>query len=290
MDISTFGIALRLLSVLFLPFVAGCSGDEAVPPAPTLTPTPTPTSVPVPPAEPDPIQATPLYTVEVVAVYPHDPGAWTQGLVYVEDEFYEGTGLWGGSSLRRVDPQTGIASKLVRLPSELFGEGITVLDDRVFQLTWKAGRAFMYDLHTFDVLKEFAYDTEGWGLTHDGTELIMSDGSATLYYRDPQTFEVTGRISVHDENGPVAMLNELEFVEGTIFANVWLTDRIAMIDPETGVVKGWVDAQGLLEPSDVDKGADVLNGIAYDASQGLLFLTGKLWPKIFAVRLVPANS
>jgi glutamine cyclotransferase len=199
----------------------------------------------------------------------------------------EGTGLNGRSSLRRVVLETGAVQQIYQLPDEYFGEGITLFGDRIYQLTWQSNTAFVYDKQSFRFLGRFSYPTEGWGLTHDGRRLIMSDGSATLFFRDPETFAETGRIDVFDENGPVTRLNELEYVRGEIWANVWQTDRVARIAPETGQVLGWIDLSGLLQPEDLAQSVDVLNGIAYDPQGDRLFVTGKLWPKLFEIRLTP---
>jgi glutamine cyclotransferase len=176
--------------------------------------------------------------------------------------------------------------QLHALPAHVFGEGITVYRDTIIQLTWQSRVGFVYDTYSFALLQEFTYPTEGWGITHDGSHLIMSDGTATLYFRHPETFAEVGRIVVHDDTGPVTRLNELEYIQGEIYANVWQTERIAKIDPQTGRVTGWIDLRGLLQPEDVLRPVDVLNGIAYDAEHDRLFVTGKLWPKLFEIRLV----
>ncbi len=227
-------------------------------------------------------QATPVYSYTVVQTYPHDPNAFTQGLVYTDGVLYEGTGLYGGSSLRKVDLETGTVLQIHTLSPEYFGEGIAVYSDTVVQLTWREHVAFVYDRGTFSETGRFTYTTQGWGLTHDGERLIMSDGSATLFFRDPQTFSETGRVQVYDEFGPVTRLNELEYIDGEVYANVWLTDRIARIDPQTGRVTAWIDLAGLRPP-----GTDVLNGIAYDSLNDRLFVTGKWWPNLFQIELVP---
>ncbi len=228
----------------------------------------------------------PIYGYKIVKVFPHDPQAFTQGLVYYKENIlYEGTGMWGESSLRKVDLETGTVLQIYRLPPELFGEGITIWEDKIIQLTWQHRRGFVYDRETFTLLKEFSYPTEGWGITHDGSRLIMSDGSATLFIWDPETFHEIGRIEVRDEHGPVVRLNELEYINGLIYANVWQTDRIAIIQPETGRVVGWIDLTGLLKPEDRSSRVDVLNGIAYDAQGDRLFVTGKYWPKLFQIQL-----
>lgn len=186
--------------------------------------------------------------------------------------------------------------QMQRLPPELFGEGITLFDDKIIQLTWKNGLGFVYNPETLELLGQFSYLTEGWGITHDGQQLIMSDGSATLYFWDPDTFTEIGRINVFDENGPVVRLNELEYINGEIYANIWQTDRIARIDPHTGRVMGWVSLAGLLSPdelanpSDMANGVAVLNGIAYDADHDRLFVTGKLWPKLFEIMVIPVDN
>jgi len=227
------------------------------------------------------------YTYDVVNVYPHDGSAFTQGLVLEDGVLYEGTGLYGESTLRRVDLETGSVLQVYALPSQFFGEGITVFGDRIIQLTWRSNRGFVYDKYSFDLLLEFDYPTEGWGITHDGSRLIMSDGTATLYFLDPETSEKVGQVEVYD-SGPVARLNELEYVEGSIYANIWMEDRIAIIDPQTGQVKGWVDLQGLRDLEDA--GAEnVLNGIAYDAEDDRLFVTGKNWSHLFEIKLIPSG-
>ena len=231
---------------------------------------------------------TPTYGYRVVAEYPHDRGAFTQGLVYVDGVFYEGTGLYGESTLRRVDPETGEVLQAVRLSEEYFGEGIAVLDDRIYQLTWKNGVCIVFDRESFEVVDAFRYLTEGWGLTTDGERLIMSDGTARLFVRDPETFDVLDIIYVSDGIRTVTNLNELEIVDGEIWANVWKTDRIARIDPETGHVTGWIDLSELLSKQDRRKHpVDVLNGIAYDPETDRLFVTGKRWPKLFEIEVVP---
>ena len=228
----------------------------------------------------------PVHGYTVVRTYPHDREAFTQGLAFDDQgALYESTGQRGQSSLRRVELSSGAVLQRHDLPASLFGEGIAVFGDRIIQLTWQAGRAFVYDKASLDLLQEFTYRTEGWGLTHDGRRLIMSDGTATLYFLRPDTFAETARLTVRDPHGPVIRLNELEYVRGEIFANVWQTDRIARIDPRTGHVTGWIDLTGLLPPSDRRQPVDVLNGIAYDARTDRLFVTGKWWPKLFEITL-----
>jgi glutamine cyclotransferase len=229
----------------------------------------------------------PVYGYKILKTYPHDPKAFTQGLVYYKDDIlYEGTGMWGESSLRKVDLKTGQVLQIHKLPSDIFGEGITLWGDKIIQLTWQHSKGFVYDRETFTLLREFSYPTEGWGITHDGTRLIMSDGSATLFVWDPETLQEIGRIEVRDDKGPVVRLNELEYIRGLIYANVWQTDRIAIIRPDDGRVVGWIDLSGLLAPEDRHARVDVLNGIAYDAEGDRLFVTGKYWPKLFQIQLI----
>lgn len=228
----------------------------------------------------------PVYRYRVVRAYPHDRAAFTQGLAFDDDgTLYESTGQRGQSSLRRVELSSGAVVQRHDLEPSLFGEGIAVFGNRIIQLTWQAGRGFVYDKASFDLLQEFSYSTEGWGLTHDGQRLIMSDGTATLYFLDPDTFAETARLTVRDHRGPVIRLNELEYVRGEILANVWQTDRIARIDPTSGHVTGWIDLTGLLRPSDRRQPVDVLNGIAYDTRADRLFVTGKWWPRLFEITL-----
>ena len=228
----------------------------------------------------------PVYTYNITNSYPHDRNAFTEGLVFEDGFLYEGTGHYGNSSLRRVQLETGNVLQIRELSPEFFGEGITIYGNEIVQLTWQSHVGFVYDKNSFELLQEFDYPTEGWGVTHDGTRLIMSDGTSTLHFLDPQTFEETGQLEVFDNNGPVTRLNELEYIQGEIYANVWQTDRIAIIAPATGRVVGWIDLVGLLTAEDRSQPVDVLNGIAYDADNDRLFVTGKLWPKLFEIELV----
>jgi glutamine cyclotransferase len=259
-------------------------------------PTPTAGLLVSPIASPSPFPpatrsaTTPVFTYRVVYTYPHDAEAFTQGLVYHDGFLYEGTGLLGRSSLRRVDLDTGEVLQSQPLGTDLFGEGIAILGDRLYQLTWHAGIGFVYDWQTFEPLGRWTYDTEGWGLTHDGTYLIMSDGTPVLRYLDPQTLAVVRQVEVRDENGPVVWLNELEYVNGQIWANVWQTERIARIDPESGAVVSWIDLGGLLAAADLAQPVDVLNGIAYDVEGDRLFVTGKLWPVLFEIEVVEPSA
>jgi glutamine cyclotransferase len=239
-----------------------------------------------PPASQNPTQA-PTYSYRVVRTYPHDTEAFTQGLTIDEGLLYEGTGLFGSSWIRGATLETGEVLRHLDLPPQYFGEGITIFDDRLIQLTWKSRVGFVYDKTSFQPLGQFNYPTEGWGITHDGTRLIMSDGTAVLRFLDPDSFAETGQATVRDNNGAVTLLNELEYVRGELYANVWKTDRIARIDPETGQVLGWIDLAEILDPESMNTAVDVLNGIAYDAVADRLFVTGKYWPAIFEIELVP---
>lgn len=229
----------------------------------------------------------PVAGYRVVNVYPHDRQAFTQGLQYVDGFLYEGTGQHGQSGIRKVKLETGEVVQHQPLDPRYFGEGITVWKDTIFQLTWQSEIGFVYDKNTFKQIRTFSYPGEGWGLTHDGTRLIMSDGGASgqLRFLDPKTLKETGRLTVREGGRPVDDLNELEYVRGEIFANVWQSARIARISPKTGQVTGWIDLAGLLDPREA-AGTDVLNGIAYDAEGDRLFVTGKLWPKLFEIKIV----
>lgn len=231
-----------------------------------------------------------LCTYQVVNRYPHDPAAFTQGLAYADGYLYEGTGLRGESTLRRVELETGRVLQRIALDPEFFGEGIALLDDRIVQLTFTAGVGFVYQRESFALLDQFSYSGEGWGITHDGSRLIMSDGTAELRLLDPQNFGELDRIPVTDNGSPVERLNELEYIQGEVFANVWQTDRIARISLETGEVHSWIDLTGLLGADRFEPGVDVLNGIAYDADGSRLFVTGKRWPWLFEIALVPTEG
>lgn len=257
--------------------------EPAAIPTAAVAPTGRPFASSLPTPEPP---AVITYTYTVVNAYPHDPGAFTQGLVYADGVLYESTGLYGRSSLRRVALETGEVLQQRDLPAEYFGEGLALFDDRLIQLTWQNNTGFVYDATSFELQQSWRYPTEGWGLTHDSTHLIMSDGSATLRFLDPVTFKVQREVLVTDGSRPVVRLNELEYVNGEVFANVWQTDWVVRIDPQSGRVLGWIDLGGLLTPEE-RQGTDVLNGIAYDAQSDRLFVTGKLWPKLFEITLVP---
>jgi glutamine cyclotransferase len=227
----------------------------------------------------------PVLQYDIIDTYPHDTGAFTQGLILKDGFLYEGTGLYGESSLRKVELETGRVLQQFNLPGEFFGEGITILNNKIYQLTWKKQTGFIYDYKTFRLLDIFTYSHEGWGITHDGEYLIISDGTESLRYVDAFTFKEIKQIDVSDNGQPVLRLNELEYVNNQIYANIWQTDRIAIIDPESGKVISWLDLSGILEPADTSEKTDVLNGIAFDAENGHLLITGKLWPKIFRIKI-----
>jgi glutaminyl-peptide cyclotransferase len=233
---------------------------------------------------------TAVYGYEVVRVYPHDPGAFTQGLIFVDGVLYESTGLNGKSSLRRVKLETGEVLQRRDVDAQYFAEGLTEWQGTLVQITWETHVGFVYDLATFAPKRTFSYTGEGWGLTHDRTRLIMSDGTATLRFLDPATLAETGRVTVTDRGQPVTRLNELELVKDEIFANVWGTDSVVRIAPATGQVTGWIDFTGLLPRADRTPSTDVLNGIAYDSNGDRLFVTGKQWSKLFEVNLKRRGS
>src|SRR5579862_6549745 len=227
----------------------------------------------------------PRTTYQIIHTYPHDPNAFTQGLIFVDGHLYESTGLNGRSSLRMVDLTTGQVLQEHDLPSEYFGEGLTDWGSTLIQLTWTAHKGFVYDRFSFSQLRTFDYQREGWGLTHDGTQLIMSDGTAYLRFMDPKSFRVTHRVHVVDEGGrAIDNLNELEYIHGEIFANIWHSDKIARISPQTGKILGWIDLSAIIDQREL-QGDGVLNGIAYDSGGDRLFVTGKLWPKLFEIKI-----
>ena len=231
-----------------------------------------------------PAAALPIYGYTVVHSYPHDRDAFTQGLQYVDGVLYEGTGLNGRSSIRKTRFETGEVLQIHNLPEQYFGEGITIWNKELFQLTYQSGVALVYDAQSFALKRSFKYAGEGWGLTHDDNSLIMSDGSEYLRFLDPATFAERRRLRVTAAGKPLKNLNELEWVKGEIFANVWQTDYVARIDPASGRVTSYVDLRGLLTARE-SAAVDVLNGLAYDAAGDRLFVTGKLWPKVFEIKL-----
>lgn len=229
----------------------------------------------------------PVYGYKIINVYPHDKTAFTEGLVYDGETLYESTGLYDDSTLRQVDLTTGRILKLYRLDDEFFGEGLTLWKDQLIQLTWQSGIGFVYDKKSFNKTRSFDYNREGWGITTDGHRLIMSDGSDTLYFMNPDTFDDTGSVRVEYNGNPVSQLNELEFIKGEVYANVYYTSMIAIISPETGKVTGWIDLQGLVDRETEQGNIDVLNGIAYETDKDLLLVTGKLWPELFEIKIQP---
>ena len=228
----------------------------------------------------------PVYTYKVVTTYPHDRSAFTEGLVFEDGLLYEGTGLHGNTTLRRVKLETGEILQICKLPPPFFGEGVTIYGNKIIQLTWRSHIGFVYNKYNFKLLQKFNYPDEGWGITHDGKHLIMSDGTSMLHYLDPETFEEIYQIEVTANGIPVTGINELEYIQGEIYANIWKKELIARINPLTGQVVGWIDLKGILSPENHSETVDVLNGIAYDVKNERLFVTGKFWPKLFEIELV----
>jgi glutaminyl-peptide cyclotransferase len=253
------------LALLSFQCQAGANGDR-----PANTPTPA---------------VVPKYGYQIVNIWPHDSNAFTQGLILVDGKLLESTGQEGHSSLRSVELETGKILKKVAVPEPYFAEGIAVLNGKVYQLTWQHQLGFIYDSQTFEKVGQFNYNGEGWGLTTDGKSLILSDGSNRLRFIDPSNFQVTKTITVLDGKTPVNQLNELEFVQGEIYANIWHNDKIAIIDPQSGHVNSWLDLTGLISKEEVQDPEAVLNGIAYDQANNKLFVTGKLWPSLFEIRV-----
>lgn len=273
-----FRVFVLLLSLLAL---TGCGRREAVAKTPSIPPLPAAAAT----GGASVAGTIARYGYEVVRTWPHDAHAFTQGLVFRNGGWIETTGLVGRSSLREVELSSGRVLKQTVVPPPYFGEGLAVIGDRAYVLTWQHHKGFVYDADTFRLEKEFSYAGEGWGFATDGRALILSDGTHHIRFLDPATFAVTRTIDVMMNGRPLAQLNELEYIQGEIFANVWQTDEIVRIDPATGQVRGIVDFRGLLPPQDHGPETDVLNGIAYDAASDRLFITGKCWPKIFEVRL-----
>ena len=239
------------------------------------------------PAVPEPLAQNLGY--EILATLPHDPTCYTQGLVIDEGVFYESCGLYGQSSLRKVDPNSGTVQSETELDASYFAEGLVLLDDKLYQLTWKENTGFIYDANTLELLRTFHYQTQGWGLTTDGSALILSDGTNTLYWLDPGTMQVLRQVNVSYQGQPVEYLNELEYINGTIFANIYLTNSIVAINPDDGIVISLIDLNGLRPDQDLAMQGEVLNGIAYDKFNDKLYLTGKNWPNLYEIRLVPQN-
>jgi glutaminyl-peptide cyclotransferase len=268
-----------LLFALF--FILAAALPAAARTATVVPPTPTPETT----AEAQPVELIPVYGPEVLTVYPHDTGSFTQGLVWIDGTLYESAGRYGQSNLREVDLATGEVIRSVPVSETYFAEGLALVDDRLIQITWREGTAFVYDAATFEVIDQFSYEGEGWGLCYDGVDLWMSDGTPNLFRRDPVTFALLETIPVTLFNEPIANLNELECVDGHVYANIWQSDFIVRITPETGLVNAIIDARGLLTPQQraMLPGGAVLNGIAYRPDSETFLITGKLWPVLFEV-------
>ncbi len=255
--------------------------------SPTVSPTSTPTTSPSPTPTSTPSSGALVYTYSIVNTFPHDSYAFTQGLVVESDDvLLEGTGNYGASSLRRVGLRNGTVLQQYNLSSDYFGEGIAVVGDRLIQLTWQNYTGFVYNKTTFELLETFSLSTEGWGLTYNGTHLILSDGTSTLYFLDPNTFQTVGNAAVHDGGMLISRLNELEYINGDVYANIWQEHRIAIINPQTGQVKAYIDLTGLYQTSNPNA---VLNGIAYNSRTNQLYITGKYWPHLYEIQLVLKN-
>jgi len=236
-------------------------------------------------AEPAANAVVPKYGYQIVNIWPHDSNAFTQGLILADGKLFESTGEVGRSSLRSVDLQTGRVLKKVDVPEPYFAEGIALLNGKIYQLTWQHQVGFIYDAQTFERTGQFNYAGEGWGFTTDGQSLILSDGSNRIRFIDPKDFHVTKTITVLDNKTPIDQLNELEYVHGSIYANVWHDNRIAIIDPQSGHVTAWIDLAGLIPESELPDPEAVLNGIAYDQANDKLYVTGKLWPRLFEIKI-----
>lgn len=235
-------------------------------------------------------QETPIYGYRIINVFPHDPNAFTQGLFFSDGYLYESTGQYGESSIRKVDVETGKILKIEDFPEFVFGEGITLWDGQIIGLSWRNNIGFRWDFKSFQRVSQFRFDGEGWGLSHNGQELIMSDGTPHLRFIDPVTMTVTRRVEVTARGAKIPNINELEWISGILYANIWQSNYIAQIDPENGVVDAWINLNGLLESQGPRiKGADVLNGIA-DAGNGHLYVTGKRWPYLFEIEILKEAS
>ena len=294
---------IRLVCVLIVALVSavGCAGPTSAPAAPVAA-SPAAVATLPPDAHPTTLVAPQLYTYRVLAVYPHDPTAFTQGLIVRDGEFVEGTGLQGESTLRRVAIETGEVLQRHALDAQYFGEGITELNGKIYQLTWQNATGFVYDAETLAPEGQFTYSTEGWGITHDGERLIVSDGTTLVQFWDPETLQTLGGVTVSLFGLPMANINELEYIDGSIYANIWKTNLLMRIDPADGTVTGVIDLSGLLESAPADPAEagepqaaptvqpDVLNGIAYDEATGRLYVTGKRWPAVFAIELLEVPS
>ncbi len=230
------------------------------------------------------------YTYRIINTFPHDPDAFTQGLLIHQGQLYESTGQKGSSSLRRVDLSSGRIEEKVIVEDQYHAEGLAVYGGKLYQLTWEANSCFVYNLTTFEKLDTFTYPTEGWGLTTIGDSLAMTDGSANIYYKNPERFTELSKIQAYDDKGPIRKLNELEFINGKIYANIWQTDEIVIIDPKTGIVEGKINLEGIFDSRNYRRRLDVLNGIAYDQDQDKIYVTGKYWPKLFEIELINRSN
>lgn len=271
--------------LLLMSFLISCRGAVA-PSATPATPAPTPANKASGPATTP--GGLPIWTYEIVNTYPHDTSAYTQGLIWHDGALYESVGQYGRSNLRKVELESGKVLRRAEVPEEFFAEGMTLLKGKLFQLTWQEHKGFIYDPNTFSKIGEFTYEGEGWGLTQDGKSLILSDGTNQIRFLNPDNFRVERAINVFEDNDPsrpLREINELEYVKGEIYANVWQTDQIIRVDPKTGKLLGVVDLSGILPGKRLDEVDDVLNGIAYDEKNQRLFVTGKRWPKLFEIRL-----
>ncbi len=283
---------ILLLGGLIAVYLNGQNSNNSPFSSPTPTPAPTQTSQPTPAitSSPTPTPTSPTapttYTYSIVNTYPHQINAFTEGLVYDNGVFYESTGGYGSSSLRRANIESGVVFQQVDLSAQYFGEGLTVVGDSLVQLTWREQVGFVYDKATLALKGNFTYAGEGWGLTYDGSRLIMSNGSSYLTFLDPANYQKTGELNVQDGNTPLTNLNELEYIKGDIYANIWLQQKIAIINAQTGQVKGYIDLAGIYQPHGSD---DVLNGIAYDSQTNRLFVTGKNWPNLYQITVTPKN-
>lgn len=283
-------LIVSLLIIIVFNFYPPNTSIEPTPtptqsPTPTITPSPTQTSTPSPSTSPIPTSSnTPSYTYQVIHTYHHDPAAFTQGLLVESDDvLLESTGAYGAqSTLRRVALSNGTVLQEKTIPT-IFAEGIALVDDRIIQLTWQDHLILEYNRTSFELLNQSSISTEGWGLTYDGVRLILSCGNSTMYFLDANTFQIIGQVNVHDSNGAVENLNELEYVNGDVYANVWKTNKIAIINPLTGQVKAYIDLAGLYQSPYVE---GVLNGIAYNKNTGQLFITGKYWPNIYEISII----
>lgn len=233
---------------------------------------------------------TPILSYEIVNVFPHDLNAFTQGLIWKEGYLYESTGLYGSSSLRKTDLTTGEVLQHISLPNDYFAEGITIFNGKIFLLTWKEKTGFIFDINTFNLIDTFHYTYEGWGITNDDEHLIVSDGTSALHIIDPEKLEEVKQINVHDGIYLINNINELEYIDGYIFANIWQTEKIAVIEPDSGKVVFWLDLSGILDNVGHNKKVDVLNGIAYDVENNRLFVTGKFWPVLFEIEMASESG